>query len=91
MFRFGLNMYKIIKYSILNFFWYYTIRQVDTDDLINSKDFRRALTNAMLNSVGLMISDDGIPRFVYLSNIQKKSIKNASNFGYKVGLLIKDT
>ena len=83
-------MFKFLKYNFLNFFWYYKVRNVDIPDFKKCADIRLSITNVMLNSVGLMVSDDSIPWYVYLSNIQKKSIGMAAQYGYKASLLIKD-
>lgn len=53
-------------------------------------DHKLALTNIMLNSVGLMVSEKKIPWYIYISNIQRESMTRAEHFGYKVGLLVKD-
>jgi len=84
-------MFKFLKYNFLNFFWYYKVRDVNIPnfnyDGVNIKD---VITQIMLESVGLMISDIQIPRYVYLSKIQRRAIDNVSHYGYKVGLLVKN-
>lgn len=80
-------MFKFLKYNFLNFFWYYKIRNVDIPDFSKCPNPRDALTTIMLNCVGLTVSDEPIPKYIYLSKIQRKSINDATYFGYKVGLL----
>lgn len=79
-------MIKFLKYNFLNLFWYYKVRDVNIPDF-SKLNHRDALTTVMLNCVGLTISDNPIPKYIYLSKIQRKSIEDAVRFGYKVGLL----
>ena len=58
------------------------------DDPINN--IRRALTNAMLATVGLTTVDDDkdtIPWYIFLSSIQRSWIRQVSEYGYKIGLI----
>ncbi|HJT34007.1 MAG TPA: hypothetical protein VJ783_18320 [Pirellulales bacterium] len=53
------------------------------------EDIRRALTDALLATVGLKTVDsdaDCVPRYIPLSTLQKSWVQTVTPFGYKVGL-----
>ena len=81
-------IYKFFKYNLLNIFWYYKVRDAKVPDfsIVSTSNCSDILTEFMLNCVGLTISDEEIPKYIYLSEVQRKSKDNAMHFGYKVGL-----
>ena len=74
-----------IYYNLMNYFWFYRCRAVYAP--IHQSDAKSYVTEVMLRSVGLMISDTSIPSNIWLSDIQKKSKLLAESHGFKVGLL----
>lgn len=80
---------KFIYYTYKNLIYYRHERSISSFDLSTQNDFKYHITNAMLETVGLKISENGneIPWYIPLSAIQKSWIKKVKEYGYKVDLI----
>ena len=83
-----------IVYSIRNILWYRRFRNLPcrsinhvTGELGCASDTRLALTELLLGSVGLRVSEDSHELDgIYLTAIQKSAIAKVEVFGYHAGL-----
>lgn len=87
-------IFRIIYYNIRNLTYYHQEREIAHSRFMDvatyGNDGRRALTDAVLATVGLKTVDndkDAVPWYIILSTMQKSWVQQASDQGFKVGLI----